>query len=75
MKNTKACAKCGSRDIVVIPGGVGGPYMGDNVHVGFLRMPVEVARYLCCVCGFVEEWIENPEDIKTLKKKYGQTSI
>lgn len=30
---------------------------------------VLVHRYLCCNCGFSEEWIDK-EDIQELKKKY-----
>jgi len=31
---------------------------------------VKVTRYLCCECGYSEEWIDNKEDIKKLCDKY-----
>ena len=47
VRNAKVCPKCGSREVVVVPGGVGGTHAGNNVHLGFFRSPVGVARYLC----------------------------
>lgn len=41
MKNTKVCPKCGSCDVVVVPGGVGGTYVGNNVHIGFFARESE----------------------------------
>ncbi len=46
--------------------------MGDNILVGWTTFSaVKVTRYLCCACGFSEEWIDNPEDVAKIKKKYG----
>jgi hypothetical protein len=72
MRTTKICPKCGSNDVVIVPGRVGGTFAGNHVQVGFLGLPVEVARYLCCECGFSEEWVDNPEDLERIKKKYGE---
>jgi hypothetical protein len=72
MRNTRACPKCKSRDIVVVPGGVGGTYIGNNVHIGFFRSPVGVARHVCCGCGFTEEWVDDLDDREKIRKKYGK---
>jgi hypothetical protein len=31
---------------------------------------VKVTRYLCASCGFIEEWVDSPDDLAKLKKKY-----
>jgi hypothetical protein len=28
-------------------------------------------RYVCGSCGFSEEWIDTPDDIAKVRKKYG----
>lgn len=68
MKNTKICPKCGSTDIVIIDGWVGGYGAGNNIMVGATAFSaVKVNRYICCSCGFTEEWI-NREDIERVKR-------
>ena len=69
MKNTKICTKCGSTDIVRFDGMVGGYGAGNNIYISALRA-VKVNRYICCRCGFCEEWIdrEELEKVKNSKK-------
>ena len=59
MKNTKICPKCGSYDIIRIDG-YAGPYgTGNNIITGnTIFSAVNVNRYICCTCGFTEEWID-----------------
>ncbi len=71
MKNTRICPKCGSSDIVMVPGKAGAYGVGNNIQVGLTNFSaILVNRYVCCSCGFSEEWIER-EDIPKLKKKFG----
>lgn len=64
MKNTKLCPKCQSADIVRIDGYTGGYGIGNNVLTGnTVFSAVNVNRYICCACGFTEEWIDT-EDLK-----------
>ncbi|GFI62310.1 hypothetical protein IMSAG049_01492 [Clostridiales bacterium] len=66
MKNTKTCPKCGSRDIVISDGYAGAYGSGNNIQTGMTNFSaVGVDRYICCNCGFVEEWI-NKEDINRI---------
>lgn len=68
MKNTKICSKCGSNDIVRMDGHVGPGGAGNNVILGkTVFSAINVNRYICCNCGFVEEWIDK-RDIEELKK-------
>ncbi len=63
MKNTKRCPKCQSADVVRFDGSVGAYGAGNNVMVGnTIFSAINVNRYVCCNCGFTEEWIDK-EDI------------
>ena len=71
MKNTKVCPKCRSTDLVRIDGYAGAYGTGNNIMVGAsIFSAVEVNRYICCGCGFTEEWIdrEQIEKVKNSKK-------
>ena len=57
MKNRKACPKCGSKDILIVDGSVGPYGRCNNILTGGLFSAVKVDRYICCSCGFTEEWI------------------
>lgn len=67
MRNTKKCPKCGGRKIIRIEGKVGPYGTGNNIQTGMtIFSAIKVQRYLCCECGFSEEWID-PQDIPALK--------
>ena len=70
MKNTKCCPKCNGKEILKVPGKAGAYGVGNNIQVGWTNFSaVLVDRYVCCKCGYSEEWI-NIEDIDSLKEKY-----
>ncbi len=70
MKHTHTCPKCGGTDILRIPGKSGAYGTGNNIQTGMsILSAVLVHRYLCCSCGYSEEWIDK-EDMEKLKKKY-----
>ena len=67
MKNTKQCPKCKSGDIVRIDGYTAAYGAGNNILVGnTIFSGVNVNRYICCSCGFTEEWIDK-QDIEKVK--------
>lgn len=33
---------------------------------------VSVARYVCCDCGYVEDWVETQKDLETLRREYSR---
>lgn len=71
MKNTKKCPKCGSTDILFISNDGhpdGSTYGGNNIMTGITIIAgvLYVKRYVCCNCGYSEEWIEK-NDIEKLK--------
>ena len=70
MKNSGRCPKCESKDCVRLeadnPQKEHANYIpqGQTVYSG-----IPVTRYVCCACGYSEEWIDKPEDLKKLKVK------
>ena len=70
MKNTKICPKCQSNDIVFVKGRDDGQGIGNNIQTGIIGRVV-VNRYVCCGCGYTEEWVDT-EDIPKIKKKYSK---
>ena len=70
MKNSKVCPKCKNTDILRVRGKAGPYGSGNNIMTGMtIFSAVPVHRYVCCKCGYSEEWIEK-EDIPALKKKF-----
>lgn len=67
MKGTRRCPKCGSTDIIRVDGYTGAYGTGNNIMVGVtIFSGVNVNRYICCTCGFTEEWIDR-EDIEKVR--------
>ena len=71
MKNSRICPKCNSNDLIRIPG-KNGPYgSGNNIPTGLtVFSAVKVTRYLCCSCGYSEEWIDSKKDIEKVRSYY-----
>ncbi len=72
MRNTNICPKCGSKDIVAVPGKIGLFGIGYNIKVKRHGVydRVRITRYVCCGCGFIEEWIDGVIEREWIKEKY-----
>lgn len=68
MKSSHICPKCRSSDILKVKGTSNGYGAGNCIQTGIFAV-VLVHRYVCCNCGYAEEWIDK-EDIPKIKKKY-----
>lgn len=72
MKNTNTCPKCGSRSIVRVPDNAH-RYLANSICITKLvtveRVPV--ARYVCCDCGYVENWVEAHRELDAIKQVFG----
>ena len=68
MKNTNKCPKCGSDDIKLVVDPQFMEHSGNSIRVGFMAS-VDIHRYVCCSCGFTEEWIDK-KDIPALRKAF-----
>lgn len=72
MKHSKVCPKCGAVDMIRIEGHAGAYGVGNNIPTGWSNFSsVPVTRYVCCRCGFSEEWIEGEKHLVRLKDKFG----
>lgn len=71
MKNSNQCSKCQSNDIVKISN-PGSRKDGSWVRISWFGGSniVWFTRFVCCNCGFSEEWVETSEDLEKLKKKF-----
>lgn len=72
MKTTDCCPKCGSRDILRIPDNPSRYSSGNNIYTSTVTLfgKVRVIRYVCCGCGYVENWIEQPGELEQLKRAF-----
>ncbi len=66
MKNTKSCPKCSSTDILRIT---------EHTHANFVRGngifgSIYLTRFVCADCGYTEQWVDSPADIKQLREKH-----
>lgn len=70
MKNTKTCPKCKSKDIVIFSGskrGSGTRGFCNSLFLGISAFSaVYINRYICCNCGYTEEWISK-KDLEKVK--------
>lgn len=72
MKNSGKCPKCGSYRIARVPDS--GRYAsGNNIYTTSLTLlgKIPVIRYVCCECGYVENWVEQDQERKKIGKVFG----
>ncbi len=70
MKNMQ-CPKCQSREIVRLPGDIQPPStLGEAKSASSLKT-IRTTLYCCANCGFSEVWVDDPEDLKNLLKRFG----
>lgn len=72
MKNTNCCPKCGSKNIACVPDNAH-RYLANSIAITNIawvkRIPV--ARYVCCDCGYVENWVETQNDRNEIRRTFG----
>ncbi len=73
VKNKRCCPKCCSENIVRIPDSINRYSSGNNIYTTKMTLSgkIPVIRYVCCDCGFVENWIEKDYELDKIKKKFG----
>lgn len=72
MKNGNLCPMCGSREIVRIPDNPRRHASGNNIYTtrATLLGKIPVIRYVCCNCGYTENWVETRRDLEKLKETF-----
>lgn len=73
IKNTGTCPKCGGRTIVRVPDNPRRHASGNNIYTtqATLLGKIPVIRYVCCDCGYVENWVEGKEKLRRLQEIFG----
>ncbi len=67
MKNSNRCIKCGSDAVVVLDNSMGQQFTPVRIS-GF--SVAKTARFICCDCGYMEEWIINEKRLeRSLKRR------
>ena len=72
MKNTKKCPKCGSTDIILIPGKRDAGGAGNLIRVSRWNIFAAVAptMHVCGSCGYTENWVMDAGDLARIKARY-----
>lgn len=72
MKNTGKCPKCCSVNIVRIPDNPYRHASGNNIYTSTATLigKIPVIRYVCCNCGYVENWVERANELSKIKKVF-----
>ena len=73
MMQTAKCPKCGSGDIVRVPDNPARHASGNNIYTSTFTLmgKVPVIRYVCCQCGYVENWVETPQQREEIRRAFG----
>lgn len=67
MKNTETCPKCNSTNCIEIENTFS--KQSNAIKITTFTCAL-TTRYICCDCGYIEEWIYNLEDLQKIKNKY-----
>jgi ribosomal protein S27AE len=70
MKQDNKCTKCGSTELLAIPG-----VPGEEPHIAVghpVMHSVKVTRYVCGRCGYIEQWVESDGELAKLREEYGR---
>jgi predicted nucleic-acid-binding Zn-ribbon protein len=70
MKNMH-CPKCHSTEVIRLPGGIQPPSTLSGAKTPSSFKAINTTQYCCANCGYSEVWVDNPEDLKALLKKFG----
>lgn len=73
MKNTEKCPKCSSGNIVRVPDNPYRHASGNNIYTTTATLigKIPVIRYVCCNCGYVENWIERGSELDKIRRTFG----
>ncbi|WP_298033392.1 hypothetical protein [uncultured Dysosmobacter sp.] len=73
MKNTHTCPKCGGRNVIRVPDSPLRHASGNNIYTTTVTLfgKIPVIRYVCCDCGYVENWVETQKELDEIKQAFG----
>jgi hypothetical protein len=65
------CPKCHANEIVRLPGDIQPDSTVSGAKSPSSLKTIKTTRYCCANCGFSEVWVDNPDDLKELMKRFG----
>ena len=73
MKTTHICPKCHSQNIVRVPDNHYRHASGNNIYTTTHTLigKIPVIRYVCCDCGYVENWVEKRGELGDILRAFG----
>ncbi|MCI8597686.1 MAG: hypothetical protein HFJ10_04490 [Lachnospiraceae bacterium] len=73
MKNERKCPKCASQNVVRVPDNCYRHASGNNIYTTTVTLigKIPVIRYVCCDCGYVENWVEHKNELEKIKRTFG----
>ena len=66
VKNTNICPKCNSGNVIKAQDN---GYNAMGIPLTLMHV-AKVCRYVCCNCGFAEEWVEDKSNLEKIETKY-----
>ena len=61
MKQSRTCPKCGSKEVIqFMEATQNGKDNGNHIYCGFYNH-ARIWRYVCCDCGYSEQYVDIPE--------------
>ena len=72
MKQSGLCPKCGSNDIARVLSNRRVGCDGSGIRTDSIFPAIQVPRYVCCSCGYSEEWIDT-KHLPKIKSEFGRT--
>ncbi len=72
MKNGSPCPKCGCQRVVRVPDNPRRHASGNNIYTtsATLLGKIPVIRYVCCDCGYVENWVETRRELEKIEEAF-----
>ena len=73
MKKTRKYPKCGSTEIARVPDNPHRHASGNNIYTTTMTLwgKIPVIRYVCCYCGYVENWVETQAQREEIQRVFG----
>lgn len=73
MKQSGVCPKCGARRVVRVPDVSRRYSSGNNIYTSTVTLvgKIPVIRYVCCGCGYVENWVEHTAELAEIERRFG----
>lgn len=67
MKKTNQCIKCNSEKIVSCKNKI--VNLSNGVHINAFKTAI-ATKYICCDCGYFEEYFDDLSDLESIFNKY-----